>query len=201
MRVLIAGGGIGGLTAALAVTRFGHEAIICEQADSLAEAGAGLQLSPNCVRVLYWLGLEEPLADAGFLPQATQFKNWRTGKVISENPLGETVHLRYGFPYINIHRGDLLSILAQAVADAEAIQLKTGPPVTACTHDADKVMVTAGGEPLVGDILVGADGIHSQVNKLLWGASNPRFTGNVAWRALVDVSRLPTAMVKPNSTV
>ena len=83
MRILIAGGGIGGITAALCLARDGHRVEVFEQAEVFAEIGAGIQLSPNCTRVLHHLGLEDALRASGFLPEGTEFRDWRSGKVIA----------------------------------------------------------------------------------------------------------------------
>ncbi len=88
LKILIAGGGIGGLTAALCLARRGHQVTVFEQGAAFGEVGAGIQLSPNCSRVLHDLGLQDALRASAFLPQATQFRDWRTGNVLGESPLG-----------------------------------------------------------------------------------------------------------------
>ena len=114
MKVLIAGGGIGGITAALCLARSGHEVAVFEQAPQFGEIGAGIQLSPNCSRVLHHLGLENALRACAFLPEGTQFRDWRSGRVIAETRLGDAAVQRYGAPYYHIHRGDLLQLLVDA---------------------------------------------------------------------------------------
>jgi len=200
-QVLVAGGGLGGLTAALCLARRGHRVTVAEQADTFTEAGAGIQLSPNATRVLHDLGLEAALRACAFLPEATQFRHWRSGRVIAETALGESVRRRYGEPYYHVHRGDLLGVLLEAARAQPAIELRTGVRLSTFQDDGSAVTVTMGAEQRCVDLLVGADGIHSAVREALWGAAQPRFTGNLAWRALVPAERLPSGLVRPMATV
>jgi len=200
LKILIAGGGLGGITAALCLARSGHQVSIFERAPEFAEVGAGIQLSPNCTRVLHDLGLEEALRARAFLPEAVQFRDWRSGRVISESPLGGSVVEQYGMPYYHMHRGDLLKVLVEAAAQTSNISLEPSACVEGFTQDDQGVKLTVNGDVHEGDLLVGADGIHSVVRNALWGAEKPRFTGTVAWRALVPVERLPEGLVRPMST-
>ena len=129
LKVLVAGGGIGGLTAALCLARCGYHVDVFEQADEFAEVGAGIQLSPNCSRVLHDLGLEEDLRLKAFLPEGSQFRHWRTGRIISETVLGATAVKEYGMPYYHIHRGDLLTILVEAATSNPNIGLHVAASV------------------------------------------------------------------------
>lgn len=199
-RVLIAGGGIGGLTAALCLAEAGFEVALFEQSAEFGEIGAGIQLSPNCTRVLHHLGLEQALAASAFLPEGMEFRAWKSGKVIGSSALGQTVRDRYGFPYCNIHRGDLLRVLVEAATErTTAIELYTGSEVTRF-EQRGRVHAAVGGGMYEGDALIGADGIHSAVRAQLFGDDAPRFTGNVAWRALVPAERLPPGLVRPVAT-
>ncbi|MCY3641206.1 MAG: FAD-dependent monooxygenase, partial [Gammaproteobacteria bacterium] len=212
-RVLIAGGGIGGLTAALSLAKAGFEVALFEQAAEFGEIGAGIQLSPNCTRVLHHLGLESALAARAFLPEGGEFRAWKSGKVIASSALGQAVRDRYGFPYYNIHRGDLLRVLVEAAEGSPAIELNTASEVTGFEQDG-RVRVAVGGTGGIGsdvggtqssvvhegDALIGADGIHSAVRAQLFGDDVPRFTGNVAWRALVPAEQLPAGLVRPMAT-
>jgi len=200
LNVLIAGGGIGGLTAALSIAQRGHQVQLFEQASDFLEVGAGIQLSPNCTRVLHYLGLEAALRERAFVPEGTQFRHWKSGKVISENPLGDTALERYGMPYYHMHRGDLLRVLVDAARATENIPLTTHAGVTGFVQSADSVQLATEQGTYAGDVLIGADGIHSKVRELLWGGEAPRFTGNVAWRCLVPASRLPKDLIRPVST-
>ena len=201
MRVLIAGGGVGGLTAALCLAVRDMHVEVFEQAEEFAEIGAGIQLSPNCSRVLHYLGLEDGLREVAFLPEGTQFRHWRTGRVIAENPLGDAVVKRYGAPYYHIHRGDLLRLLLERITQFPNITLHTGARVGGVATEETSVLLNAGGREVGGDVLIGADGIHSSVRGELWGEERPQFTGNVAWRAMVPAERLPAGRIRPMASV
>jgi len=199
-KVLVAGGGIGGITASLCLARSGWQVEVFEQAPAFAEVGAGIQLSPNCTRVLHSLGLQDALRAQACLPEGTQFRHWRSGRVIAESKLGEHVVAKYGMPYYHIHRGDLLRVLVDAAAAESAITLHTDARVDGFVQDASQVALQVGGADHHGDLVVGADGIRSVIRAGLWGEESPRFTGNVAWRALVPVERLPAGLIRPMST-
>jgi len=201
LKFLVVGGGIGGLTVALCLAQKGHKVQVFEQAAEFGEAGAGIQLSPNCTRVLHYLDLEQALRAAAFLPEATQIRQWQTGKIISETPLGSEAIARYGMPYYHIHRGDLLKVLVTAAQQHASITLSTSAIVGSFEQSQERVTLQVDGSVHHGDALIGADGIHSVVRTGLWGEQKPRFTGNVAWRALVPVGRLPSGLIKPMSTV
>ena len=198
-RVLIAGGGIGGLTAALCLAKVGFEVALFEQSPQFGEIGAGIQLSPNGTRVLHHLGLEPALEACSFLPEGAQFRAWDSGKVIGSSVLGQTVRDTYGFPYYHVHRGDLLRVLVEAAQRSSAIELNTASKVTGFEQNG-RVRIAVGGAMREGDALIGADGIHSPVRAGLFGDDAPRFTGHVAWRALVPTERLPTGLVRPMAT-
>ena len=200
MKVLISGGGIGGITAALCLAHSGHEVAVFEQAENFAEIGAGIQLSPNCTRVLHHIGLEDALRARAFLPNGTQFRSWKSGRVIAETSLGQEAEAQYGSPYYHMHRGDLLSVLVEAAKKQTNITLCTGSPITDYKQDGSYVIAISEDEEFSGDVLIGADGIHSVIRNKLWGDEKPNFTGNVAWRALVPADQLPEGLIRPMST-
>lgn len=205
-RVLIAGGGIGGLAAALCLARAGFAVAVFEQSPAFGELGAGLQISPNGSRVLHHLGLAPQLEAAAFRPAGMAFRRWRSGRVISVSTLGEAAIASYGFPYYHIHRGDLLRLLVAAARQEGAIELHPNATVTGFEQNGEGVRVAVAGgtgdtTAHQGIALVGADGIHSTVREALFGAQAPRFTGNVAWRALVPAEHLPKGMTRPVGAV
>ncbi len=214
-RVLIAGGGIGGLTTALCLAEAGWRVSVFEQAEKFGEAGAGIQLSPNATRVLHHLGLASALAEAAFLPQAIEFRSWQSAKLINSIPLGETVLKRYGFPYYHMHRGDLLDVLTAAAEQRPNIRLHSAAPVESFQQKttgrsvkdppskeySERIRLSVAGDLHYGDTLVGADGIHSGVRAALFGDEQATFTGNIAWRTLVPVELVPRGLQKPVGTV
>ena len=203
-RVLIAGGGIGGLSAALSLASAGFEVKLFEQAAQFGEVGAGIQLSPNATRVLFSLGLQAPLKELCFVPQGAEMRSWKTGAVLARFPLGRQLEAAQSFPYLHAHRADLIEALVSAANDNALIEFKTDARVIGFIQDNNGVHISylrGGGQTSeAGDLLVGADGIGSVVRESLFGAESPRFTGNVAWRALVPASRMPEGMVRPMAT-
>ena len=187
-RVGIVGGGIGGLTAALSLLRRGFDVQVFERAAALTEVGAGVQISPNASRVLHGIGLAEELAEAGVRPLAWHQRRWDDGRTLLRTPLADPLEAAFGYPHYQMHRADLLAALARAVP-AERVHL--GHRLTAFEDDGDRVTAHfAGGATAEVDVLVGADGIHSLVRRLLFGPENPHFTGCVAYRGLVPAERL-----------
>jgi salicylate hydroxylase len=184
----IAGGGIGGLSAALSLLDAGFDVHVYEQATALGEVGAGIQISPNATRVLHQLGLAEALARTGVKPLAWHQRRWDDGRTLLRAPLAEPLEAAFGFPHYQIHRADLLAALAAAVP-AERVHL--GHRLTGTEHCGDHVRARfANGAQVDVDLLVGADGIHSRVRGELFGSQQPRFTGCVAYRGLVPAERL-----------
>ena len=204
-RALVAGGGIGGMTAALCLARVGFDVTVFERASEFGDVGAGIQLSPNASRVLHHLGLAPRLEALGFLPEGTEVRHWRSGRRIVGASLGAAVREAYGFPYYHIHRGDLLRILVEAAQANPRIALRPGATVRSFAQSSGQVqlVVQEGGAEVVhaGDVLVGADGIHSTVRAGMFGPEAPTFTGNVAWRALVPAKRLPVGVAPPTASV
>src|SRR4051794_2224466 len=139
LSVAIVGGGIGGLTAALTLLRAGFDVQVYEQAPALSEVGAGIQLAPNCTRILRRLGLLPAIADVAVRPVAFEFRRWDDNRVLSETPLGDAMEQAYGAPYYHVHRADLIAILMHALPP-DRIQL--GRPCVAVTDKGERVAVS-----------------------------------------------------------
>ena len=199
MKVLIAGGGIGGITAALCLLEAGHDVTVFERNLALTTVGAGIQISPNGVKVFERLGLKSELDAIAFRPQALEMRLGRSGLKLFSIPMREEALRRYGAPYYHIHRADLLSILSNTLPPRA---LHLGKELASITHSRDAVTVVFDdGSKAWGDLLIGADGIHSRVREQLFGPAAPRFTGNVAWRLLVPASNLPKNLIPPTATI
>ena len=192
-RVLIAGGGIAGLTAALAFNQFGWDAVVLEQASAFEEIGAGLQISPNAMKVYQALGLEDELVSLGFLPEALELRHGRSGRRVFKIDLSDAKR-RWGAPYLHLHRADLLKALENTIRKHAHIELRLNARIERYEHQTGGVVAyLEGGGYLNGDLLIGADGIHSKVRQQLIGSDKPNFTGNIAWRATVPMERLAGA--------
>jgi len=199
--IILIGAGIGGLTAALSLKRAGFKVSIYEQAPELGEVGAGLTLSPNATHALESLGLADKLAGAASTPVQGSVRHHKTSETLLHNERGR-LKSRFGAGYYQIHRADLHAILVAAVKayDPNCIHLnKTFESVTdvhdrPCAHFSD-------GSEAQGDALIGCDGVRSSVRGALFETEPPKFTGQVAWRGIVPVDRLPANAVLTDSTM
>jgi salicylate hydroxylase len=197
----IVGGGIGGLTAALALLRKGYQVTVFEQAAELQEVGAGLQISPNGMRVLYDLGLEHGIRDICFEPEGKEIRLWNTGQTWKLFDLGVESRARYGVPYITVHRNDLHQLLVKAVEDAAPGTIRLAHRFTQVEQRGDQVTLSFADKPdATFDVVIGSDGVHSKMRELLFGAGPAKFTGIVAWRGVIPVERLPERLVRPIAT-
>ncbi|MFF4698249.1 FAD-dependent monooxygenase [Streptomyces chattanoogensis] len=193
-RIAVVGGGLAGLTLALALHRAGLECRVYEQAPRLGEVGAGVQLSPSATRLLHRLGLEPALRSSAVLPEAMEFRRWADSSVISRGLLGKHCEERYGAPYYAIHRADLHRALVEALP-ADAVRLDAR--CTLAEEGPDEVVLRfADGSEAVADAVVGADGIHSVLRQALV-ADRPRFSGQSVYRGLADSRRIPALVAEP----
>ena len=194
MKVLIAGAGIGGLTAALALLKRRIDVEVYEQAPELREVGAGLQLSANGTRVFYELGVGEALKAHSCEAAGKEIRLWNTGETWKLFDLGKVSIERYGYPYLTVYRPDLLEVLLAAIG-RDRIHL--GAKCVGFTQTADRVQVQFENHSSVAcDVLIGADGVHSQVRQSLFGEDRPQFTGIVVWRGIVPMEKLPEHMAR-----
>ena len=197
MRIAVAGAGIAGLTAAVALARAGFAVEVFERAEILEEVGAGIQLSPNATRALDRLGLLPRLASAAVEPEAVRIRDGRTGRVLGHVPLGATARERYGFPYWTIHRADLQASLIEAVRAESAVALRLGAPVAAVAASDGRVRVTAGGVDGAFDLVIGADGVGSPLRTSVLGHPGAVETGRTAWRASLAREAAPPFLQAP----
>ena len=199
-RVVLVGGGVGGLTAAIALARRGVACVVLEQAEAFREIGAGLQLAPNATRALAALGMADDLAAVGFAPLAAEVRDSAGGGLLLRTDLGEAAVARWGAPYLQLHRADLQAMLLRH-ALALGVEVRTGARVEAVEQDATAARVQSACGTAEGDAVVGCDGVHSRLRDALFGPTPARFAGQVAWRALVPADRLAPGAVPPTAAV
>ncbi len=189
MRVIVVGGGIGGLTLAFALARRRITTVVIEQAASLQAVGAGLQLSPNATRILSDLGLDRALAAAAVAPGRAEVHDAATGRRLIRNRLSAYAQARWGSPYLVLTRSALQAVLLDAVERAGGVEIRLGSAVTAIGQSESGVSVTlADGAAVAGAALFGCDGLNSTVRAWLGDATPPRFTGQTAWRGLAQMA-------------
>jgi len=203
--VLIAGGGIGGLAAALACTRAGWPVQLFEQAGEFAEVGAGIQLGPNVTRRLHRWGLQAALAAVAAFPLALRVRSAGNGRLLATLPLGPSIEQRYGAPYATVHRADLHALLLQAVRNTPGAALHLNAVIQRYQDAAAGVRLYLGpGAPnttVEGAGLVGADGLWSGVRTQLLGDGPPRLVGHLAYRALLPQQDLPAHLRSADVTL
>ncbi len=201
-QVIIAGAGLGGLSTALALAQLGVHVVVCEQAESFGEVGAGLQMSPNAMKVLHELGLQEELRHFAFVPQYAAMRDYKTGDYYLKSPLAETAVSQYGAPYWHLHRADLHKVLVLGCQNA-GVELVLNAKVTHYDETIKQNQVGVflkDGREFFADLLVGADGIRSLIREQMFGPETPTFMGQVAWRGIIPVSEL-SVDIKPDACV
>jgi salicylate hydroxylase len=177
LHALVIGGGIGGLACAIALRRAGLEVSLFEQTLEQREVGAGIQISPNASRLLGRYGLGGAMARVAVRPSAIAFRRWQDGRVLGCEELGDSMEGQYGAPYYHFHRADLIALLAEAFGPRD---IKLGRRLLDIEQDESGVTAHfQDGASERGDLLVGADGIHSRVRERLFGEEKPRFSGRL----------------------
>jgi len=200
-KYVVAGAGIGGLCAALALAKRGVEIAVYEKSSLLTEVGAGLQLSPNALHVLQSLGIADQVKAKAFSPQSAVMRHYLTGKTYFCVPLGGTATKKYGADYLHIHRADLLTVLHDA-CEKMGVNIHLGQAIQGYQHASQNLTIQfENGESLDADLLIGADGIKSKVQACMLGQTSAEFTGQVAWRGVVAASKLPKGLIKPNANL
>ena len=191
-QVLIAGGGIGGLAAAIAAVRADWDVRLFERAAQFSEVGAGIQLGPNVVRCLQAWGLQRPLQQVVASPTALRACSALSGQELGHLTLGAEMVHRYGASYATIHRADLHELLLKALQDLPEVHLNLDQTVTSFAEQDGVVTIRTSANKLIeGDALIGADGVRSAVRAQMLGDGPPRVTGHLAYRAMVHQAQLP----------
>lgn len=196
--IVVVGGGLGGLAAALAMLRHGFQVTVLEQAPVLGEVGAGVQLSANATRVLSLLGLDDTVAESGAEPTSKIIRHWNTGRTWEIFDLAGNSREKYGHPFSMFHRADLHAALERGVrrVDPSAIRLNSRCESVDMSGPRPVVVLQAG-EHVEGDLVVGADGVHSRIRLPIAGPDQARFSGCYAWRGVIPTERLPEHLRAP----
>jgi len=190
--VLIAGGGIGGLAAALGLAQKGIRSILLEKAASLGEIGAGIQLAPNAFHAFDYLGVGEAARAMAVYVDKLRLMDALTAQEICHVDLGEAFRARFRNPYAVVHRGDLHGVFLKACRDSELIDLRVSSEVV--SYDQDGTSVTAqlaSGDSVTGSLLIGADGLWSNIRKQVAGDGKPRVSGHTTYRSVIPTEQMP----------
>jgi salicylate hydroxylase len=208
VHILIAGAGIGGLGAALALSQMGLKVTVLEQSNLFGEVGAGVQISPNAYKVLCDLGLAHALKQTANFPERLQVRNAISDKLLGQLTMGESAQTRYGYPFSTFHRADLHTLLLNAVRQQPNVDLHLNAKISHIVEENQQVTVTTEThESFITDVLIGADGLRSRVRQHVLGDAAARPTGHTAWRALLPMADVPpelqtdkvTAWLAPDS--
>ena len=200
-RFLIAGGGIGGMAAALSLLKQGFDVDIHEQAPEYREVGAGIQISPNGNRALDYLGVFNALQALSCDAAGKEIRLWNSGQSWKLFDLGNEALERYGYPYLTVYRPDLLQVLTEAVLALKPTALHLNSKVIDFTHvNGEVTLHLENGGKALGNVLIGADGVHSRIRNLLHGESKAEFSGMMAWRGVIPMERLPSHMTRNIAT-
>jgi salicylate hydroxylase len=199
---IVAGGGIGGLAAALVLARHGHAVDVLEQSEAFGEIGAGIQLGPNVFRMFEHLGLTDAIDRVAYFPPHLVMRDVRSGELVVKSPVGTRTRAEYGYPYGVIYRADLHQVLLDACRALPAIGLHVKCKVVGFTETASDVEVQlADGRRMRGQALIGADGLWSRVREAIVGDGKPRVSGHIAYRAVLPMDQVPEHLYSPDVTL
>ena len=191
-QVLIVGGGIGGLTAALALARQGIRSQVIEQAAAFKEIGAGIQLGPNVFRMFERLGLIEPISALAVFPENLVMLDSISGEEVTRIPLGDAFRRKFHYPYALIHRADLHNVLLEHCRKSNLIRLDAAQKVVDLAETSGVITAkTANGKDYRCAALIGADGLWSTIREFVVGDGKPKPAGHIAYRAVLPTMEIP----------
>ncbi|KJC60411.1 salicylate hydroxylase [Bradyrhizobium sp. LTSPM299] len=190
--VLIAGGGIGGLAVALGLAQKGIRSILLEKASTLGEIGAGIQLGPNAFHAFDYLGVGEAARNMAVYIDQLRLMDALTADEITHIDLGDTFRARFGNPYAVVHRGDLHGVFLRACQNHELVELRVSSEVVGYEQDGSSVTAKLGdGERITGRLLIGADGLWSNIRKQVTADGPPRVSGHTTYRSVIPTEQMP----------
>jgi 2-polyprenyl-6-methoxyphenol hydroxylase-like FAD-dependent oxidoreductase len=199
-RVVIVGGGIGGLAAALSVAVAGHQVVVLERAERFAEIGAGIQIAPNGIHALDALGVGRVVRQTALQMDELRFMDGLADRQVTSLPLTGEYQQRFGAPYLVVHRAELHRLLLDACVASPAIQLRSNCAAMGYVQSATgAAAVLRTGERVAGDAVIGADGIHSRIRRQLVGDGDPRVAGLIVYRTMVAMEDVPEELRLPRS--
>ena len=200
--ILIAGGGIGGLATALALSKLGLRSHVLEQAGDFSEVGAGIQLGANVFKLLDWLDMRAAIDAVAFFPDNLVMRDSLTGEDLVRLPVGSApFRERFKYPHSVVYRPDLMNVLLDACKRSALIELSTDRKLLDFDDDGDTVTVTtSANEKFRGGALIGADGIWSAVRQKIVADGPPRVSGHIAYRAVLPMAEIPESL-RTNSVV
>ena len=198
LSIAVIGAGIGGLAAATLLARGGHRVRVFEQATRFARVGAGIQMTPNAMKVLRGLGLEEQLRATAFQSPSGVSREWDTGAITNELRMGDEIEARFGAPYLFLHRADLHTAIQAAVPAGVVALNRKLCGLEQNVHGA--TLTFTDGTQEQADAVIAADGVHSTVRAIMLGPEQPRFTGRVAYRTTFPAALMGSERITPVRT-
>jgi len=198
LNISIVGGGIGGLAAAVLLTQDGHRVRVFEQASRFARVGAGIQMTPNAMKVLRRIGAEATLRKIAFQSPAGISREWDTGTITNELKIGSGIEERFGAPYLFMHRADLHAAILSALPPGIAELNRKLVGVETSSRGA--TLAFDDGEGVTADVVIGADGVHSLIRESMLGPEQPRYTGRVAYRTTFAAALMGDERITPVRT-
>lgn len=196
-RITIVGGGIGGLSAALALQHYGYRVSVFEQARELREIGAGVTITPNAMHALNFLGVGVKVASEAGPTEAYLIRHFQTGKIVKTRANGTDYVERFGADYHQVHRADLHAALADAVLRNDSHCVFLDHRFDSLTQESGQIAATfTNGETIASDVLIGCDGAASKVRANVFGDEVVNYTGQIAFRALLPMANVPAGITK-----